>query len=99
MREVGIADTSNGLEITFDTIVRLSRDCRFKDCTHTTETGCRVLEAVKKGEIDRLSYDNFLKMEREKVHFESTTAERRRKDREFGKMLKNYKKDMKNNRY
>jgi ribosome biogenesis GTPase len=38
-------------------------------------------------------------MEREKVHFESTVAERRVKDKEFGKILKNYKKDMKKNKY
>ena len=33
MREVGIADTSGGLETTFDRIIRLSLNCKFKDCT------------------------------------------------------------------
>jgi len=92
MREVGIADTTAGLETTFDKIVSLSQDCKFKDCTHTTETGCSVIEAVDKGEIDKNSYENYLKMEREKTHFESTVAERRKKDKEFGKIVKNYKK-------
>ncbi|MFZ0472853.1 MAG: ribosome small subunit-dependent GTPase A, partial [Bacteroidales bacterium] len=32
MRELGIADSANGLEITFDLIVSLSQKCRFKDC-------------------------------------------------------------------
>ena len=95
MREVGIADTACGLEMTFDLIVRLSQKCKFKDCTHTGEIGCAVLDAVEKGEIDQASYENYLKMEREKTHFESTVLERRQKDREFGKMMKNYKKDMK----
>ncbi len=93
MREVGIADSNNGLEITFDQIVRLSQNCRFKDCTHTNETGCSVLEALEKGEIDKNSYENYLKMEKEKAHFESTVEERRKKDKEFGKFLKNYKKE------
>ena len=31
-------------------------------------------------------------MEREKTHFESTVAERRTKDKEFGRFVKNYKK-------
>jgi len=97
MREVGIADSASGLEITFDMIACLSQDCKFKDCTHTNEIGCTVLEAVEKGEIDKASYENYLKMEREKVYFESKVAERRKKDKEFGKIVKNYKKDMNKN--
>jgi ribosome biogenesis GTPase len=99
MREVGIADTSSGLETTFDRIIRLSLNCKFKDCTHTNEIGCSVIEAVEKGEIDKKSYENYLKMEREKAHFESTIEERRKKDKEFGKVIKNYKKDMKKNKF
>jgi len=99
MREVGITDSTSGLEITFDIIVSLSQNCKFKDCTHTNETGCSVLEAVEKGEIDKASYENYMKMEREKAHFESTVAEKRKKDKEFGKFVKNYKKDMKKNKY
>lgn len=37
MREVGIADTTSGLETTFDRIISLSQKCKFKDCTHTNE--------------------------------------------------------------
>lgn len=51
-----------------------------------------LVQAVEKGDIDKSSYDNYLKLEREKSHFESTVAEKRKKDKEFGKMLKNYKK-------
>jgi ribosome biogenesis GTPase / thiamine phosphate phosphatase len=97
MREVGIADTEIGLEITFDMIVRLSQNCKFKDCTHINEIGCSVLDAVEKGEVNKSSYENYLKMEREKAHFESTAAERHKKDKEFGKFVKNYKKDLKKN--
>jgi ribosome biogenesis GTPase len=99
MREVGIADTAIGLETTFDRIISLSQKCKFKDCTHTNEIGCAVLDAVEKGEIDKKSYENYLKMEREKAHFESTIEERRKKDKEFGKMIKNYKKDTRNNKF
>ncbi|MGM0934378.1 MAG: ribosome small subunit-dependent GTPase A [Bacteroidota bacterium] len=99
MREVGIADSTGGLEITFDRIFRLSQNCKFKDCTHTNEIGCAVLEALEKGEIDKASYENYLKMEREKTHFESTIAEKRKKDKAFGKRLKDYKKDRNKKRY
>ena len=99
MREVGIADTAQGLETTFDKIVGFSQNCKFKDCTHTNEIGCSVREAVEKGEIDKSSYENYLKMEREKAYFESSVAERRKKDKDFGKMLKNYKKEINKNKY
>lgn len=84
--------------VTFDLILKYSRNCKFKDCTHTNEIDCSVIEAVERGEIDRASYDNYMKMEKEKAFFESSVAERRKKDKSFGKMLKNYKKDMDKNR-
>ena len=99
MREVGIADTESGLEITFNMIVNLSQHCKFKNCTHTTESGCNVLGAVEKGELDRALYENYLKMEKEKAYFESTIAERRRKEKIFGKIIKTYKKDINKNKY
>jgi len=98
MREVGIADAGSGLELTFDAIFSLSQNCKFKDCTHMNESGCAVLEAVENGVLQKASYENYLKMEREKVHFELTVTEKRKKDKEFGKFVKNYKKDMKKNK-
>jgi ribosome biogenesis GTPase / thiamine phosphate phosphatase len=94
MRDVGIIDNAKGLESTFDIIFTLSQNCKFTDCTHTRELGCSVLAALEKGEIDKRSYENYLKMEKEKSHFESSIAEKRKKDKVFGKMLKNYKKDI-----
>ncbi len=97
MREVGIADSAGGLENTFDLIFSYSQNCKYKDCTHTNEKGCAVIEAVERGEIDGASYENYLKMEREKAYFESSVAEKRKKEKIFGKMMKNYKKDIRKN--
>jgi len=99
MREVGIADSTGGLEITFERIIRLSNECKFIDCTHTTEIDCAVLAAVEKGEIDKSSYENYLRMERENEHFESTEAERRKKDKDLGKVIKHYKNTRKSDKY
>ena len=85
--------------MTFEAIIELSRDCKFKDCTHTTEIDCAVLAAIDRGEIDENSYENYLRMEREKEHFESTVAERRKKDKDFGKMIKQVKNSKKSNKY
>ncbi|PTN08577.1 ribosome small subunit-dependent GTPase A [Mangrovibacterium marinum] len=92
MREVGIADSEAGIGITFETIAELAQACKFKDCSHTAEAGCAVVAAVEAGELDRAAYENYCKMEREKARFESTLAEKRKKDKDFGKMIRNYKK-------
>lgn len=87
MREIGIADTSGGLEATFDAITKLSTECKFSDCTHTNEKGCAVLDAVEKNIIDKDTYKNYMKMERERQHFQSSVYEKRKKDKAFGKMV------------
>lgn len=92
MREVGIADTESGLETTFDMIYDLSFNCRFNDCTHTGEDGCAVHDAVERGEVDKASYENFLKMERERAYFESSLSEKRKKEKKLGKIIKEYNK-------
>ena len=94
MREIGIIDTAEGSETAFDIIFNYSKQCKYSDCTHTGEIGCAVIEAVNRGEIDMRSYENFLKIEREKDHFNLTVAEKRKKDKSFGKMVKNFKNDM-----
>lgn len=99
MREIGIADAASGLEITFNTIVELSENCKFNDCTHTHENGCAILQAIEDGELEKASYINYLKMEKEKAHFDSTVLERRNKDKEFGEMVKSILKEKKLNKY
>ena len=38
------------------------------------------------------SFENFQKLQREQAHFSASVAERKKKDKDFGKMLKNFKK-------
>lgn len=97
MREVGITDAGGGLETTFDSISELAENCRYQDCTHVQENGCAVIEAVESGEIDKASSENYLKMVREKSRFETSVAVKRKRDKQFGKIIKDYyKKDIRN---
>lgn len=42
-------------------------DCQFNDCAHLTEPGCRVLEAVARGEIDPGRYRSYVQLRAEAV--------------------------------
>jgi len=46
----------------FRDIFRVSRDCRFGNCTHTNEPGCAVKEAVVRGEIAVSRYESYLSL-------------------------------------
>jgi ribosome biogenesis GTPase len=54
----------------FREISQALSNCRFSDCTHTHETGCAVIEAVKKKQIHPERYRSYLRMrevEEEKI--------------------------------
>lgn len=100
MREVGVTTNDEGLEITFDWLNKYSQDCRYRDCTHTKEKGCAVIEAVEKGEIDSNAYQNFLRLEKESSYFETSAIEKKRKEKIFGKIVKDSnKRDLKNKKW
>ena len=99
MREVGMADSSSGIESTFAKIEDLSSSCKYDDCTHTSEVGCAVIDAVENQELDEAYYRNYIKLQKENAHYESSDLEKRQKDKDFGKMIKTFKKNRKNNKY
>jgi ribosome biogenesis GTPase / thiamine phosphate phosphatase len=99
MKELGMIDSTEGIKTTFQEIFDLSLKCRFPDCKHTDEAGCAVREALTNGTIDKDSVDNFIKIQIEQQRFQSSIVEKHRKDKAFGKMIKNYKKDLRKNTF
>ena len=96
MKELGITDNTEGIITTFQQIVNIAINCKFSGCKHINETGCAVIEALNNGTIDKDSYDNYQKIQKEQERFQTTLVEKRKKDKAFGKMLKNYHKNNKN---
>ena len=90
MKELGMTDIEEGVKATFREIVDLGASCRFPDCKHISEAGCAVLEALATGALERDSYENYVKMQREQEHFQTTLAEKRKREKQFGKLVKQY---------
>ena len=96
MKELGMTDNTVGIKTTFQEIFDISFKCKFPDCKHIKETGCAVIEGLNNGTIDKDSYDNYQKIQKEQERFQTTLVEKRKKDKAFGKMIKNYYKNNKN---
>lgn len=65
MREFQVWMAGGGARETFPEIEALALRCHFRDCTHTQEKSCAVLEALAAGGLDRERYGNFLKLQQE----------------------------------
>jgi ribosome biogenesis GTPase len=95
MRELGMMAVGATIEESFSDIHELSRQCRFGDCTHTVEQGCAILLAVQSGALGQDRYQSFRKLFKEAEFHEMSYAERRKKDRQFGRMVKTAMEQMK----
>ena len=91
MREFGVFGAEDGIEASYSDILALASQCRFRDCTHSNEPGCAVLNALERGEIDAEHYDNFIKLRRESEHYLLSYAGKRKKNREYGRFIKSLK--------
>jgi len=88
LRELQLSDCEQGVATLFDEIEAVARDCRFNDCRHQGEKGCAVAQAAERGELDPRRLENYLKLRAEQERTEETLVEKRRRDKNFGKMYK-----------
>lgn len=94
MKELGVIDVGTSIEENFSEIHELAVSCRFKDCTHTVETGCAVLKAVEHGELEKDRYQSYLKLTKESEFHQMSYVEKRKKDKQFGRMVNTAMKGM-----
>ena len=65
MRELQIWADDDGLGTAFSDIEALALQCRFADCTHTSEPGCAVLAALEDGTLKQDRFRSYTKLQRE----------------------------------
>jgi ribosome biogenesis GTPase len=88
MRELGMIAVGASIDDSFSDIHELSKDCRFNDCTHTMEVGCAILMAVQSRGLSEERYQSYMKLMKESEFHQMSYVERRKKDRQFGRMIK-----------
>lgn len=70
MREIQLWADESSLDGSFEDIQALARNCRFADCSHTSEPGCAVKVALDDGTITAERWESYLKLQRELRHLE-----------------------------
>jgi ribosome biogenesis GTPase len=66
LRELQLWDGGGGaVEAAFSDIEDLAAQCRFTNCSHDTEPGCAVQEALRSGELSRERHRSWLELQRE----------------------------------
>lgn len=96
IREVGISNSAEGVNLLFEDITNLAQTCKYADCSHTHEPECTVLSAVKSGILNKEKYSNYLNLKKEAGFHAMDDFQKREKNRRFGKFIKNTKKQLKN---
>jgi len=91
MRELQLVDVEEALDEVFADISELAACCRFADCLHEAEPGCAVLAAIEVGELDAARLGRYHKLRREDRRNTETVAERRSRDKQFGRLIKSVK--------
>ncbi|HEY0655820.1 MAG TPA: ribosome small subunit-dependent GTPase A [Chryseosolibacter sp.] len=89
MREFGVTFEENAVEGNlFPEITKLAEACRYNDCRHIEENGCAVLAGLENGSLDAIVYDSYIKLLKEQKRFQITADEKKRMNKQFGKITR-----------
>lgn len=94
MREIGMWESEEGIDKTFQDIEKCIGFCKYSNCTHTNEPGCKILDAIENGEISMERYNAYVKLKNEAKYAENAESylkAKREKFKEIAKKNKNNK--------
>jgi ribosome biogenesis GTPase / thiamine phosphate phosphatase len=65
MRELQLWAGEEVLDTTFSEIAELAAECKFSDCSHTSEPGCEIRRALADGTLAEERWTSYTKLQRE----------------------------------
>lgn len=88
MRELGMWNVTEGLDKTFSDVEKYLGKCKFSDCSHATEPGCAILEAISNGELEESRFKSYLKLKKEAEYDDDSEAYLAKKLKKFKEISK-----------
>lgn len=88
LREFHLWHADGGIEDAFPEIAELGARCRFRDCSHSVEKHCAVIEAAASGALPMERLENYRKLRRE---LETLAATRRSRPTERPRLSRQWR--------
>lgn len=97
LKELQLWGDESSLDNTFEDISDLAGLCKFKNCTHKEEPGCKVRESLENGDLDMDRYNRYLIMKKELQYLERKSSvkaqlEAKKKNKDISKLVRSFKK-------
>lgn len=99
LREIQLWGSAETTDEVFSEISELAENCRFRDCTHTSEPGCAVQAALGAGEISLDRFSNYLELRKELAYLQRKEDDRAaRQENLKWKKIAQFQKELNKNR-
>ena len=77
MREIQMWTDETTLRESFSDVEEIAANCRFADCSHRSDAGCAIRQAVESGGLDPARHESFLNLENEIAALKKRAEKRR----------------------
>ncbi len=96
MRELQMWIDGEDMGKNFKDIEKLASRCRFRDCSHQSEPGCAIQEALRKGTLGSKRFQSYLKLKKELRYLATRKDQKARlAEKDKWKKLSQWSKQMK----
>lgn len=76
IRELQLWGTEEELEANYDDIATIAAQCKYSNCSHTSEAGCAINKALTDGSLDTKHYARYINMRAELVQLAAKSSEK-----------------------
>jgi len=96
IREIQLWADQDALSGAFTDIEQLALECRFGNCTHTTEPGCAISNAIEQGTLDAKRFQSYMKLGKEIRYLEMHRRDKNRlEEKARWKKISKWQKELK----
>lgn len=96
MREIELLHSNETVDNTFSDISALAQECRFSDCKHQNEPGCKIRAAIASKTLDAKRFNSYQKLLREQANNSENLEEERSSGKKAVKLHKTIQREARN---